>query len=83
MTIRNENGDRFISLKWFSAILITILLSVMGAWAAQRHSFEAEATKRLNLLEWNQSRVMTLLEANRETLLEISRDMKDHRSTGK
>lgn len=78
-----ESSDRFISIQWFSAILITILLSVLGAWAAQRHSFEADAIRRMNALEWNQSRVLAILEANRDTLGKVYEELKEHRNTGK
>jgi hypothetical protein len=78
-----ENGDRFISLKWFSAIMITCMISVMGAWAAQRHAVEASIVGRLAVLEWNQSRVLALLESNRETLGKVYDELKEHRNTGK
>jgi hypothetical protein len=65
------NGDRFISLKWFSAIMITCLLSVVSAWAAQRYAVEVSIVDRLNKLEWNQSKVLATLEMNRDMLNKI------------
>ena len=83
VTTRNDNGERFISLKWFVGILVTITLTAAGSWAAQRHSVETAIHVRLSTLEWNQSRVLATLELNRETLQKIYSELLMHRQTGK
>jgi hypothetical protein len=83
MMHEDENGDRFISLKWFSGIMITILLSVMGAWAAQRHSFESGLTDRVAVIEFRQAGVLAEIKNNRDLLEKIYLELREHRNTGK
>ena len=83
LSVSNQNGDGFIPLKWFLAVTITCLLSVASAWAAQRYGVEVSIVDRLNKLEWNQSKVLATLEANRDTLGKIYDELKTHRQTGK
>jgi len=83
MTMRSENGDRFISLKWFVGILMVVLLTVIGAWAQQRHSFETNVADRIALLESRQSAVIARLDSNRDVLDRIYSELTEHRKTGK
>jgi len=83
MTIRNENGDRFISLKWSVGILMAALLTVMGAWAQQRYSFETKISERISVLESRQSAVIARLDANRDVLDRIYAELTEHRRTGR
>ena len=92
--IRQENGERVVSLRWVIGFLITAifsLLSVLNAYqiAANEKTEDQQALinslvqTRLNTLEWNQSKVLTTLDANKEMLNKIYDELKIHRQTGK
>jgi len=83
MRIRSENGERFISLNWAIGVLVVILLSGVGGWAAQRHSVEAELFTRLALVEKVQAGVLERLDSNARMLERIYQELKEHRQTGK
>lgn len=75
-----ENGNSYVSLKWFVSILVAILLSAAGSWAMQRHAFETETFSRLAVLEKNQARVLERLDANAQMLTMIYTELKEHRN---
>jgi hypothetical protein len=84
------NGDRVVSLRWVIGVLLTVTALIATVWitqissaASQRIAAELIIQQRLNTLEWNQSRVLAILEANRETLQKIYDELKTHRLTGK
>ncbi|MFH1110971.1 MAG: hypothetical protein V1790_17500 [Planctomycetota bacterium] len=83
MTSKNENGERFISIRWAMGILAVLLMSVMGGWAMQRHAAEAELFTRLAIVEKVQAGVLERLDSNARMLERIYQELKEHRQTGK
>ena len=90
MTMRDGDGEQYVSLKWLVGILIAVLLSVLSGWASQRYAAEqhlAEAIRsqsdRIGVLEKVQARVLERLDGNGEKLQMIYVELKEHRSSGK
>ena len=92
--IQSDNGDRLISLRWVIGLLVMLLMAVTSSWNVYASAQSAKADTqqalinslvqtRLNLLEWNQSKVLATLELNKDMLSKIYTELSLHRQSGK
>lgn len=79
----DEEGEKFISVKWAFGILITVVLASLVGWSAQRHEAEVELFRRMGAVERVQERLMERLDSNSDMLNRIYLELKEHRTTDK